>query len=143
MTGNEYSAEDASQDAFVAAWTKLDTLKEDEVPELPGAWLSDYGARWDILIVPLFSEDLTSRILCGMDTPPMGGWFVGRNDKKLHKSSTLTMTVSGKECRFATLLIPFERNQDLPRVEKVGPEVFKLILKGTVHTIDLANLKEE
>ena len=28
ITGNKYSAEDASQDAFVAAWTKLDTLKE-------------------------------------------------------------------------------------------------------------------
>ena len=25
---NRYSAEDASQDAFVAAWTKLNTLKE-------------------------------------------------------------------------------------------------------------------
>ncbi|MBR6506391.1 MAG: sigma-70 family RNA polymerase sigma factor [Clostridia bacterium] len=30
ITKNRYSAEDASQDAFVAAWTKLDTLKEGE-----------------------------------------------------------------------------------------------------------------
>ena len=30
ITKNKYSAEDASQDAFVAAWTKLDTLKEGE-----------------------------------------------------------------------------------------------------------------
>lgn len=30
ITKNKYSAEDASQDAFVSAWTKLDTLKERE-----------------------------------------------------------------------------------------------------------------
>lgn len=36
ITGNKYSAEDASQDAFVAAWTKLDTLKE---REKFGSWI--------------------------------------------------------------------------------------------------------
>ncbi|MBO5403134.1 MAG: RNA polymerase sigma factor [Clostridia bacterium] len=30
VTGNRYSAEDASQDAFVSAWMKLDTLREKE-----------------------------------------------------------------------------------------------------------------
>ena len=30
VTGNEYSAEDASQDAFVTAWIKLDALRERE-----------------------------------------------------------------------------------------------------------------
>lgn len=36
ITGNKYSAEDASQDAFVTAWTKLDTLKE---REKFGSWI--------------------------------------------------------------------------------------------------------
>lgn len=36
ITGNKYSAEDASQNAFVAAWTKLDTLKE---REKFGSWI--------------------------------------------------------------------------------------------------------
>lgn len=36
VTGNTFSAEDASQDAFVSAWIKLDSLRE---PEKFGAWV--------------------------------------------------------------------------------------------------------
>ena len=36
VTENEFSAEDASQDAFVSAWIKLDSLRE---PEKFGSWV--------------------------------------------------------------------------------------------------------
>lgn len=36
ITENEYSAEDASQDAFVSAWIKLDNLRD---PEKFGSWV--------------------------------------------------------------------------------------------------------
>ncbi len=36
VTGNAFSAEDASQDAFVSAWIKLDSLRE---PEKFGSWV--------------------------------------------------------------------------------------------------------
>ena len=71
----------------------------------------------------------------------MGGWFVGRNDLKLHKSTTLTMTISGKkDCRFATLLIPVRRGEELPETEKLSSNCFMLRFKGKEHLIDLENL---
>lgn len=36
VTENEFSAEDASQDAFVSAWIKLDSLRE---PDKFGSWV--------------------------------------------------------------------------------------------------------
>ena len=134
---------DGKEHSYELRW-QLDTVKMEHFSPIPGAWLSDCGATWDILIVPLFSEKLTSRTLCGVDTPPMGGWFVGRNDKHLHKSTTLTMTLSGdRNGRFATLLIPVCREQEMPRLKRIGEEVFQLTFKGVEHRIDLANLKAE
>ena len=120
---------------------QLDTVKMEQLSAIPGAYLSDFGAVYDILILPLFPEELETRLLSGVDTPPMGGWFVGRNDQKLHKSTTLTMTISGKkDCRFATLLIPVRRGEKLPETEKRSANSFILRFKGKEHLIDLENL---
>ena len=74
----------------------------------------------------------------------MGGWFVGRNDLKLHKSTTLTMTISGKkDCRFATLLIPVRRGEKLPETEKRSANSFMLRFKGKEHLIDLEDLSRQ
>ena len=138
------SSLDGNVHSYELRW-QLDTLKMEQCSEIPGAWLSDYGRSWDILIVPLLAADeLQSCVLSGVDTPPMGGWFVGRNDKKLHKSSTLTMSFYGKkECRFATLLIPVKRSEKLPRIEKRGENLFSVCLNGKTFTVDLANLQKE
>ena len=45
---------------------------------------------------------------------------------------------------FAVRLPPVgDKEFSIPGVEEGGTEFFKLFLKGMVHTIDLANLKEE
>lgn len=119
----------------------LDTLKLAPCSALPGAWLSDFGKKYDILIVPLFTQDLECRVLQGVTEPPMAGWFVGRNDLSLHKSSTLTMTVKGKtDHRFCTLLIPVKRNGPLPQVIRQSASVFEVIVNGRKFRVDTDSL---
>jgi hypothetical protein len=121
----------------------LDTLKLDQVPEIPGSRLSDYGGTYDILIVPLFPEEVKIRHLSGVNTAPMAGWYVGRNDKTLHKSTTLTMTITKKkECHFATLLIPVRREEPLPEIKKNGDSQFTVNWKGKEYKVNLSNLTE-
>ena len=121
----------------------LDTLKMDRVAEIPGAWLSDFGKSWDILIVPLYPEEVTSSQLCGETASPMAGWYVGRNDRTLHKSSTLSMKTRGRICRFATLLIPVRRGGKFPEIKQLSGEEFTLKWKNKVHRINLGKLSEE
>ncbi len=102
-----------------------------------------FQKEWDILIQPLFPEELTCKLLSGVDTPPMGGWFVGRNDLTLHKSTTLTMTVSGKkDFTFATLLIPVRRGSEMPQTEKRSANIFALRMNTREYLIDLENLSK-
>ena len=120
----------------------LDTLKMKQPPSLPGAWLSDFGRRYDILVIPLFPEESESRVISGADLLPMGGWFVGRNDQALHACSTLTVTVAGKKnCRFATLLIPLLRNAELPVLERGSDENFVLHLNNRKYCFNIGNLE--
>lgn len=121
----------------------LDTLKMDRVAEIPGAWLSDFGKSWDILIVPLYPEEVTSSQLCGETASPMAGWYVGRNDRTLHKSSTLSMKTRGRLRRFATLLIPVRRGGKFPEIKQLSGEEFTLKWKNKVHRINLGKLSEE
>ena len=122
----------------------LDTLNVENVKNISKAFLSNYGRTYDILIVPLFPEELSCGTLVGVDTYPMGGWFVGRNDKSLHKSTTVTMTVKDKyNCCFSTLLIPFEREKDeFPEITKLDGSTFLFRFKGREHVIDLEHLSE-
>lgn len=119
----------------------LETQNMERVPEIPGAWMSDYGLNYDILIVPLYPDELVSECLCGVGTPPMAGWYVARGDKQLHKSSTLTMTIAGvNDCRFGTLLFPIRRGESLPEIRKTGTDVFRVCWHGGDYTVELSNL---
>ncbi len=120
----------------------LDTLKMKRVPEIPGAWLSDFGKSYDILVVPLYPEQITSSHLSGAMEPAMAGWYAGRNDQKLHKSSTLALKTRGKDCRFATLLIPVGGKEKFPEIKKHSREEFTLKWKNKVHRINLEKLSE-
>ena len=73
----------------------------------------------------------------------MGGWFVGRNDLTLHKSTTLTMTVTGKKDHtFATLLIPVKRGTEMSQTEKRSANIFALRMNTREYLIDLENLSK-
>ena len=121
----------------------MDTLKVDSYPRHEKGFLSDFGSTYDILVLPLFPEEVETALLSGVDTPPMGGWFVGRNDRALHKSTTLTMTIAGKRnCTFATLLIPVKRSEEMPEIKKRSAQIFTLRMKDKEYLIDLDNLSK-
>ena len=116
----------------------LDTLKLQQVrvPDLPGGWLTDYGRKYDLLILPLETEGLEAGILQGEDTPPMGGWFIGRKELTRHKCSTLTMTVQRKRKHvFRTLLFPIVRGEALPVVSRKKSGIVEVTFEGRSYTV--------
>ena len=114
----------------------LDTLKLEPFTDIPGAWISDFGRKHDVLIVPLWTEGLECQVIQGKDDPPMGGWFVGRNDLTRHKCSTLAMAVkTQKDHRFCTLFIPVQRNGIMPVLRRRSEKLFELTVNGRIFII--------
>ena len=118
---------------------QLDTPAMKKVSGISGAWISDFKRKYDILIIPLFPDEVTISHLSGAKKPVMAGWFVGRDG--VRKSSTLAITASEKkDFRFATLLIPIKKGEKLPEIIKSVKNSFTLKWKKRTHTIDLDQL---
>lgn len=121
---------------------QLDTLKTVPVPEFAGALKSDFGRTYDVLILPLFPEELTVSAVSGQTEPRMSGWYVGRNEARLHPATTVTMKAAGKrEFRFATLLFPMRRDNQLPEVKQLAPTRFRIAFNGREFDLDLDRLQ--
>ena len=117
----------------------LDTLKVVPVPEFPGALKSEFGRRYDVLILPLFPEELTISTRSGQTEPRLAGWYVGRNEARLHPATTVVMKAAGKrEFRFATLLFPMRRSDPLPQVERLSGNRFRILFGGRDFELDPA-----
>ena len=121
---------------------QLDTLKTRKVRQYPGAVLSDYdGNEYDILILPLYPEQIETSTASGRRDPLMAGWFIGRNDLTRHKATTVMMTAKQqKNFTFATLLIPVRKNGALPEVKPLGGKRFSVTVNGKTFEIDLSAL---
>ena len=121
---------------------QLDTLKTVPVPEFAGALKSDFGRTYDVLILPLFPEELTVSAVSGQTEPRMSGWYVGRNEARLHPATTVTMKAAGKrEFRFATLLFPMRRDDRLPEAKQLAPNRFRIAFNGREFDLDLDRLQ--
>ncbi len=120
----------------------LDTEKMLPLPEYKNAYISDFGAEYDVAIIPM-DGDINSEIsLASGETSPMGGWFVGRNDDTVHKATTLLRKISGKhECKFITLIIPIKRGESLPQIIRDGNSV-RVVLSSKEYAVDLSDLKK-
>ena len=123
---------------------QLDTLKVRKVRKYPGAVLSDYdGYEYDILILPLYTEEIETSTASGRRKPLMAGWFIGRNDLTRHKATTVMMTAKQqKNFTFATLLIPVRKNAALPEVKALDKKRFSVTVDGKSFEIDLAALNK-
>ena len=101
----------------------LDTTRVNKLEGLKNAVVSDFGRRYDIVIIPLdcnCAEPFLS-IVSAQKEPSLKGWYNGRNEANLHPSTTVSRTVSGvKDYRFNTLFIPIEKGQALPVVTADG-----------------------
>ena len=91
--------------------------------------------------MPLFPEELTVSTASGQTEPRMAGWYVGRNEARLHPATTVTMKAAGKrEFRFATLLFPLRKNDELPVVKRLSEKQFRISFRGREQTLDLDRL---
>ncbi len=119
----------------------LDTLKMDPVSEFSGALLSDFGRTYDVLLLPLFPEKLTVGTVSGQTEPCLSGWFVGRNDTRLHPATTVSMTAKEVvDFRFATLLFPLRRGEALPEVVSLSGNRFAVTFRGRCSELNLEDL---
>ncbi len=119
----------------------LNTLSVERTDRYPGAVISRFGRREDILILPLTEdgeEEVT--VVSGRTEPALRGWYVGRNEETLHRAATV-----GRKCRpaarhtFLTLLIPVRRDEALPEVRRDG-RMLRVRIAGRNHETDLENL---
>ena len=123
---------------------QLNASKVRKTEKYPCAVLSDRdGKKYDILIYPLYTENLEISTATGRTTPYMAGWFNGRNDMTRHPATTVMMTARDqKDFTFATLLIPVLRNGNLPEIKKLDKTHFSVTVNGKTFEIDLLELKK-
>ena len=122
----------------------LDTTKVKMLSEYKNGVVSDFGKKYDVVIVPLDDEKSEPQLktVSAVTEPMYQGWYNGRNERSLHEAITVSRTVSGvKDYRFNTLLFPVTADTELPKVEKNGNKV-KITFNGKDHTLDLNELNK-
>ena len=114
----------------------LDTLRVTVPEELENAVISNYGGDYEIAIIPLDEDGAAVELntFSGVTEPQMRGWYNGRNESRLHASTTVSRKVRGvKSFCFRTLLIPFKADEALPRVTKLADGSIAVSVGGKDH----------
>jgi hypothetical protein len=104
--------------------------------ELENAVISNYGGDYEIAIIPLDEDGAAGELntFSGVTEPQMRGWYNGRNESRLHASTTVSRKVRGvKSFCFRTLLIPFKADEALPRVTKLADGSIAVSVGGKDH----------
>jgi hypothetical protein len=99
----------------------LDTTKVNSVAEYKNAVVSDFGRKYDVVLIPLDCEcaDPELKTVSARKEPSLRGWYNGRNESNLHRALTLSRSIKGvKNHRFITLLIPVVSGGELPKIER-------------------------
>lgn len=99
----------------------LDTTKVNAIPEYKNAIISDFGRKYDVVLIPLDCEcaEPVLKTVSAATEPMMQGWYNGRNEANLHEAITVSREVKAvKDYRFTTLIFPIEKGQTLPKVTK-------------------------
>ena len=118
----------------------LDTLSVKGSEKYRGAVCSDYGGKYDVMIVPAGGTDEEVTAVSGQTEPYYRGWYVGRNEAALHKATTVGRKVLRKDrYSFITLLIIVERDSPQPIIQEDGGMLTVTVGSMTYH-IDLKHL---
>ena len=99
----------------------LDTTSATPIPDYKNAYISNYGRKYEIAVIPLDEneDEVKVSVASGVTEPSYRGWYNGRNESNLHKALTLSRTVTGvKNHRFTTLLIPVLSGSALPKIKR-------------------------
>ena len=86
---------------------QLDTTSVKRLDGTNGGVVSDYGKKYDVVIIPLDSDASELKIVSAMREPYLRGWYNGRNEENLHEATTVSREISNVlNCTFTTLIIP-------------------------------------
>jgi len=121
----------------------LDTTRVKKLKEYENGIISDFGGEYEIAIIPLDEQGTTVELstACGETEPRLNGWYNGRNDKDLHKATTVSRKVTSvKDYVFTTLLIPVKAGDPIPNVTKAENGKIKVTVNGTEHEFTLNDL---
>lgn len=125
----------------------LDTTKVRRVEAYPNAVISEFGKKYDLLILPLDEECCTPELkTVSAQTEPFQGWYNGRNESNLHEAITVSRVVEEvSDYRFTTLLFPIAKGQELPVVKSTPDGGVEVLFDGKVYRIqvDALNKSEE
>ena len=98
---------------------RLDTTKVNVLEQYKNSIVSDFGKKYDIVLVALDDDGAVLKTVSGATEPMMQGWYNGRNEANLHKAITVSREVKGvKQFRFTTLAIPITSGEEIPTVTK-------------------------
>ena len=123
----------------------LDTTRPVRTDAYPGAVLTDFGGKYDLLMIPMDCVDapVETKIASAQTEPCMRGWYNGRGEHDLHPSTTVSRCVSGAgECRFTTLLLPMRAGDAMPEVTASDDGKVKVLFEGKAYTFDLNALDQ-
>ena len=123
----------------------LDTTKVNPVSGYKNAVISDFGKKYDIVMIPLDCEcaDAELKTVSAQTEPVMQGWYNGRNEANLHKAITVSREVKGvKNYRFTTLMFPITKDKQLPKVEKTDNGRIYIEFNGNSYTLDIDALNK-
>ena len=118
----------------------LDTTRVFDVPGLENAVISDFGKKYDVMLVPLCEEGLgvTLSTVSAQREPMMQGWYNGRNEAYLHEAiAVIRRAPRAKDFRFATLIIPTSVEGALPTVRSLGGGVYEVEVGEKTYTVDV------
>lgn len=123
----------------------LDTTRVSEISEYKNAYISNYGRKYEILVIPIDeNEDMINcDAVSGVTEPAYRGWYNGRNESNLHPATTLSRKISGvKDHRFTTLLIPIRSGNALPKIEHSENGDITVTIDELTYTLNLGELRK-
>ena len=118
----------------------LDTTRGSILPGYENAVISDFGRKYDVMLIPLCEEGLgvTLSTVSAQREPVMQGWYNGRNEAHLHEAITVIRRAPrAKDFRFATLIIPTPAEGMLPTVRKVGDGIYEVEVGEKTYTVNV------
>lgn len=118
----------------------MDTTRVSRIDAYPGAVMTDFGRKYDLLMIPLgcAGVPVETQIVSAQTEPRMSGWYNGRNDRDLHPAATVSFCANGAtDCCFTTLLFPMRAGDALPEVTVSDGGTVRVVFEGKVYTFDL------
>ena len=116
-----------------------DTTRVRQTDVCPGAVITDFGRKYDLLMIPLDEPGagVETAVVSAQTEGGMRGWYNGRNDCDVHPSTTVSRSVSGvKDFRFTTLLIPVRAEDPMPEVSVSADGTVQVTLEGRSYTFN-------